>query len=71
MFMLRTLTRRRFFSGVTLMKLKLENGVWIIPAANAKFPIRHISVGGELRLACRWPKCGEFTIAGLRKRWIR
>ena len=52
-------------SGGTAVKPKVENGVWVIPVPDANTPIRHISVGGELRLASRWPRRGEFTIAGL------
>src|SRR5205085_1748213 len=52
-------------SGGTLVTPTVENGVWVIPVPNAKAPIRHLSVGGELHLASRWPKTGEFPIAGL------
>lgn len=52
-------------SGGTLAKPKVENGVWVVPVPDAKAPIRHVSVGGELRLASRWPKEGQFAITGL------
>ncbi len=52
-------------SGGTLAKPKVEAGVWVIPVPDATAPIRHISVGGELRLASRWPKQGAFAITGL------
>jgi hypothetical protein len=52
-------------SGGTLVKPKTGDGVWVVPVPAAKAPVRNISVGGELRLASRWPKEGQFTIAGL------
>ncbi len=52
-------------SGGTLITPKVVNADWLIPVPDAKFPIRHISVSGEMRLPGRWPKEGQFTITGL------
>jgi hypothetical protein len=52
-------------SGGRLVKPRVENGLWVVPVPDAKELVRHISVGGEMRLASRWPKRGEFAITGL------
>lgn len=52
-------------SGGRAVKPKVQNAGWVIPAPDAKNLVRHISVGGELRTAARWPKDGTFTIGGL------
>ena len=52
-------------SAGTAIKPKVEDGLWVISTPDTKIPVRHLSVGGELRLASRWPKTGQFTIAGL------
>lgn len=52
-------------SGGTVVKPMVEEGVWVLPVSWATAPFRHLSVGGALRLASRWPKQGQFTISGL------
>lgn len=52
-------------SGGTSATAKVDGEIWTIPVAKDFAPIRHISVGGEMRLASRWPKQGQFTIRGL------
>lgn len=52
-------------SGGSLAMAKVEGEFWTIPIAKNLPPLRHISVGGEMRLASRWPKQGHFTIRGL------
>jgi parallel beta-helix repeat protein len=52
-------------SGGTRVQPQVEQGLWVIPVPGAKAPLRHISVGGALRLPARWPKQGQFTISGL------
>jgi hypothetical protein len=52
-------------SGGTLMRPRVENGVCVVPVPAAKALVRHLSVGGSWRAASRWPRMGQFTIAGL------
>jgi parallel beta-helix repeat protein len=52
-------------SGGTASKVSVKNGLWEIRVPDAKSAIRHIAVGGEIRLPNRWPKQGHFTMTGL------
>ena len=52
-------------SGGRAVTPKVEGGLWVVPVPDAKTLIRHVSVGGQMRLAARWPKEGTFPIAGL------
>lgn len=51
--------------GNLLDKVRIENGLWIIPLPNGTSHFRHIAVGGAMRRPTRWPKVGHFPIAGL------
>ncbi len=52
-------------TGGILVKPKVEQGLWVVSLPDVKEPVRHVAVGGQLRLPGRWPKEGVFTIAGL------
>lgn len=52
-------------SGGRAIIPKVEGGLWVVPVPGVKNLVRHVSVGGKLRLAARWPKEGAFPIAGL------
>jgi len=52
-------------SGGTRSTPKVEKGLWVVALPDAKEPVRHVAVGGQVRLPSRWPKEGMFTIAGL------